>query len=560
MINRFFDWLSQVFKKSQSVTIETIFGRENSSDDTVSIDGDETSFKSNGIKYPTGMQVFSEIRQEQYLYIDKTAHILKLISSGKYYFLSRPRRFGKSFLVSTLASLFKGESHLFEGLDIAQSDYEFIEYPVIKLDFGNGSYRSAEDLYSSINYLIDKVADDYDISLTRDLYNQKFDELIVKLRRKMGQKVVVLIDEYDKPIINNISNKPVLEEMRQVMNNFYSVLKAADENLRFVFITGVSKFSKVTVFSGMNNPKDLTMDKEYASICGVTDEELVHNFKHALTQLANKEEVSQEDLLVKIRDWYNGYAFHPEGIKVYNPFSLLNLFDSNEFKNYWYTSATPTFLIDLMKEKDVSLAELTGDPIIESSLEATEPELISPQPLMLQTGYLTIADFKDGLYQLDFPNREVKLSFIESIVQQYSYQHNNIGDIHSLKQAISTGNVDLFIESLRHFFSKVPYDIAIKQEKYYQSLLFAILQLLGYQVEAEVRTNIGRIDCVLQTIDTIYIMEFKLDGTKEEALKQIHDNQYPQKYCKDGKEIILLGVSFDHDKRNIGEYIQEKLC
>ena len=513
------------------------------------------------MRHPLGIQTFSEIIENQLLYVDKTALIHDLVCSGKVYFLSRPRRFGKSLLISTLDALFSGRKELFEGLAIADTDYDFVAYPVMKLEFAKDEFNTADNLRNYISNTINRMAKRYNIELIEAGYNQRFDELLGKLYQKTGKKVVILIDEYDKPILNNLNNKPVLEEIKQVMSAFYGAVKSMDEYLRFVFITGVSKFAKVSIFSGMNSLTDLTLHKRYATICGITEQELVQYFDEPITLLAEEEQIDKQQLLAKIKHWYNGYQFHPRAMGVYNPFSLLSLFEFEEFKNYWYSTATPTFLLDLLQRRQYDLSTMTQPEVSESAFTSTEPEDMDVLSLFVQTGYLTIKSYRNSRYTLDFPNYEVKRSFFDSVATRYSLLEKGVGDIYiyDLVDYLNAGNLDAFFKTLKVFFANIPYELAVDREKYYQSLFYAIITMIGLSVEAEVSTNQGRIDCVIQTADTIYVIEFKLNGTKEDALKQIQDKQYAQKYQRSDKAIVLLGVEFDQKTRNIGDYLLQRL-
>ena len=510
------------------------------------------------IKYPLGIQTFSEIREEGYVYLDKTALIYQMVNSGKAYFLSRPRRFGKSLLVSTLESLFSGHKSLFEGLAITDSDYDFAQYPVVILEFSAVDVRQGTDLEQYIINTTNQHALTYGVTLEIDSYEQRFAELMRKLHHKTGNKVVLLVDEYDKPILDNLLNDQ-LNDIRNVMSRFYAGVKSLDKHLKFIFITGVSKFAKISVFSGMNNLTDISLDRQYATICGVTQHELESNFVEPIKQLTEREQIGKSHVLDKIKLWYNGYRFHQDATGVYNPYSLLSLWQFQEFKNYWFATATPTFLIDLLKSQQFDLSELTDFEVDEEAFMATEPEQMSPLPVMLQTGYLTIASYDDGWYRLDFPNFEVKYAFNRAIIEQYGKTPKglNTGYIRKLSTALNKHDLTAFFDTLRIFFANIPNNITIKDEKYYQSLFYAIMTLLGYQLDAEVNTNIGRIDCVLQTEQTVFIIEFKLNDSCTAALQQIKDKQYAQKYQNSGKAIVLLGVEFDQAGRNIGEFITE---
>lgn len=509
------------------------------------------------MKYPLGIQTFSEIREENYLYVDKTALIHDLITTGKIYFLSRPRRFGKSLLISTFEALFLGQKELFEGLAIAETDYDFATYPVILVEFSKVRVTKADDVENYIINCTNKYAKQYGIELEISSYEQRFDELVTKIQEKVGRKVVLLVDEYDKPILDNLLNE-TLSQIKSVISGFYTVVKSLDRSLRFIFITGVSKFAKVSVFSGMNSLTDISMDRHYATLCGITGQELEANFMPAIDELVRLEGLDKSQMLAKIKHWYNGYQFHHRAIGVYNPYSLLSLCKIKEFQHFWFSTATPTFLIELIKERKFDLTDMNDFELDDGAFMSMEPEKITPLPVLLQTGYLTITGFDDDLYTLDFPNYEVKYAFHRAIVEQFG--HTDVGGntkhINNLNRALNKGDIATFFNTLQIFFANIPNNISLKDEKYYQSLFYAILILLGYKIEVEVNTNIGRIDCVLQTDKTIYIIEFKLNDTKEAALQQILDKQYAQKYQNSGKEIVLLGVEFDQQTRNIGEYIQ----
>jgi hypothetical protein len=510
------------------------------------------------MKYPLGIQTFSEIREENYLYLDKTALIHDLINFGKVYFLSRPRRFGKSLLISTLEALFSGKKALFDGLAISQTDYDFATYPVVTIEFSSDEFSDAESLREHIDDAVSDIAALYGITLSKTKYNKRFAELVVQLHHKTGKKVVLLIDEYDKPLLNNLK-KPALAEIKEVISAFYAGAKSLDKHLKFVLITGVSKFAKVSVFSGMNNITDISLDERYATLCGITQAELESQFDEPITQLALRDEMSKSQMLAKIKHWYNGYYFEENAISVYNPYSLLSLFYKEKFNNYWFTTATPTFLLDLLQDKQYELSTLSQFEIGDASFDACDPEDMDVLSLLVQTGYLTIKDYNKPLYVLDFPNYEVKKSFFDSIVSRFGKINTGLGQTytHKLTVQIIKGELDAFFDTLRKFFANIPYDIQLKDEKYYQSLFYAIFTLLGLTIEAEVRTNQGRIDCVLQTADTIYIIEFKLNDTKEAALKQIHTKQYAQKYQNGDKAVVLLGVEFNKESRNIGGFLRE---
>ena len=370
---------------------------------------------------PIGIQTFRDIIQNDYLYVDKTEKIFDLVKNPKgVYFLSRPRRFGKSLLISTLNEIFEGEKELFKELWIYNSDYSWEKHPVVRIDFSKGKAENKDDLKGFILYQLKNIADKYGISLTRDKYYEAFDELLTQLSQI--NKVVILIDEYDKPLIDNIENKELAVELREILKGFYTIIKACDEYIRFVLLTGVSKFSKAGVFSGLNNLKDISMDMKHSSLLGITGEEMVDNFKDHIDQFAKLEGVSKSELIKKITYWYNGFCFSGTCEKVFNPFSMLLLFDNARFSNYWFESATPSFLIKLMKEKDFDLSRFDGVKVDESAFSSYEIENLKVVPILFQTGYLTITDYdKERMeYTLAYPNFEVKNSMTKYLAEAYS--------------------------------------------------------------------------------------------------------------------------------------------
>ena len=510
------------------------------------------------MKFPLGIQTFAELRDENYVYVDKTQLIYELVSKGKIYFLSRPRRFGKSLLISTFETLFNGHKSLFDGLSISQTDYDFNEYAVITIEFAKEEFASADNLRDFLFHQVEYYAQIFGIGLTRSTYVQRFDELITKIHQQLNKKVVLLIDEYDRPFLNNLGSD-VLPEIKGVMSTYYSAVKSLDKHLKFIFITGVSKFAKLSVFSGMNSLTDISMDSRYAGICGVTHDELLAYFDEPIKALIQKDGLSFEGELAKIKYWYNGYLFEETAKPIYNPYSLLCLFDKLKYDSYWFATGTPTFLLDLIKIQQFDLGQLSHFEVDSSAFMSVEPENINPLTALLQSGYLTIGGFKDGWYLLKFPNYEVEYSFNHAVVETFSNNGMgvNLGYIRKLSKALQDNDIDVFIEQLKVFFANIPYDITLKQEKYYQSLFYAIFVLLGFQIETEVRTNKGRIDCVVQTDNNIYVIEFKLNGSREQALAQIKDKQYAQKYSQSKKSLVLLGVDFDSEQRNIGDYIVE---
>ncbi|MBW2740432.1 MAG: AAA family ATPase, partial [Deltaproteobacteria bacterium] len=418
--------------------------------------------------------------------------------------------------------------------------------------------RNSDELINYIVYQLDKTAQLYGITLEQTQYDIKFDELLTKLSGI--NKVVVLIDEYDKPIIDNIENKELAIELREILKGFYTIIKACDEYIRFVLLTGVSKFSKAGVFSGLNNLKDISMNAGYSSLLGITRQEIENCFKEHIDQFLESEGIDKSELIKKITYWYDGFCFSRSCEKVFNPFSMLLLFDNAEFSNYWFESATPSFLIKLIKKKEFDLTGLDGVNISESAFSSYEIENLKIIPILFQTGYLTITEYNNERmeYNLAYPNFEVKNSMTECLTEAYSFVERELvhGYAWKLIDALREHDFELFFDTLRVFFADIPYDLHVNREKYYQTIFYLIFSLIGLKVKAEVKTNKGRIDAVIIDKD-IYIFEFKFNGDKDQALNQIRDKKYFEKYQGVGKEIYLFGVEFTD--RNIGNWVIEKL-
>lgn len=506
---------------------------------------------------PIGTQDFPKLIETGLLYVDKTASIHRMIQEGSVYFLSRPRRFGKSLLVSTLRAMFEGRRELFKGLAIDVLPYDWKPHPVLHLDLGAMRFSNPTELDA---WLLDKVKRfcvDYDAPAEglghADIFRNALEFLV-----RGGARSVVLIDEYDKPILDHIEDAPVASAMRDVLKGFYGSLKSNDAYLRFVFLTGVSKFAKMNVFSGLNNLEDITVDDRFATLLGYTQAELETNFDDRIAALMTAEGLDRTACLDKIRDWYNGYRFHAKAERVYNPFSTLLLFQKREFANYWFESGTPTFLLKLIRKHSLPPEEIGTVRLGSATFSSYEPERLTPYPLLFQTGYLTIAehDSEYDVYRLDYPNREVKQAFMQSLVAEFSHieTEREAGYRAQMIEALNRGNLAAFFETMSVFFANIPYDIQIRAEKYYQTIFYLIFGLLGLRMEAEVRTGRGRIDAVAITAETVFVFEFKLDGTAEEALSQCRRNDYALRYRGGDRKVMLVGVPFNTQTRNIGEW------
>lgn len=503
-----------------------------------------------------GIQTFRKLIEGNYLYVDKTKNIYDLVKyPAGAYFLSRPRRFGKSLLISTLEEIFLGNKELFQGLWIHGAEFPWKKHPVLRFDFSKQKAQTPKALHEFLHNQIDMFAQSYSIQLKTSHYYEKFEELIRKLAET--EKVVILIDEYDKAIIDHLSNTELAIEMREIMKGFFTILKGNDGQIRFLLLTGVSKFSQAGVFSNLNHLADITLRDQYSSLLGITEEELLYSFAANLQQLEKKEQSSREEVIAKIRYWYNGYQFSPMGTPVYNPFSTLLLFDSQRFQHHWFSTGTPSFLVDLILKNDYDIIKVPLQ-VEEFTFSSYEVDDLSLTPLLVQTGYLTIKDYNEEFmyYTLDYPNFEVKQAFLNYLLKKIKSKELSSSFIIQLIQAIQNNDLDYCFSILREVFLNIDYDIQIPQEKYYQTIFYLIFTLLGFKIQTEVKTNKGRIDAVIES-NSIYIFEFKFNGSKEEALQQIKDKKYYEKYQAKNKTIFLIGAEFKD--RNIGEYLVEEL-
>jgi hypothetical protein len=506
---------------------------------------------------------FEKLIQDDYLYVDKTEYIWRMIEQPcGIYFLSRPRRFGKSLTLSTLKAVFQNKRHLFKGLALDSKPYNWKQYPVIHLDLGDRPSETTGLLRGSLIRALDEAAASLNISLSAENAPERFRELILAASAK--ERVVILIDEYDKPILDNIS-KPAVQEARGVLESFYSVIKATEPYQRFVMLTGVSKFSKVSVFSKLNNLDDLTMRSEYAAALGYTQEELESYFAPYIESLVKNKGFDRSGLLDQMRLWYNGYRFHQDSETVYNPVSAARFFESGgEFSNFWFATGTPSFLLKLAKQQDFDLETRLSKPVSGLAFDCYELDKLQPLPLLVQTGYLTIKsavkDEGDTFYFLGFPNREVESAFGAYLLDEYSGVSKEDAGVHAaeMARALRDGDVDTFMEKINIFLSGIPYDIQIKHEKYYQTVFFMVFRMLGLRLETESRTSSGRIDAVAATKSSVYIFEFKVGQSPEKAAAQIKEKNYLQKYLGSGKEIITVGAVFEPGKGILSGWRAEK--
>ena len=507
---------------------------------------------------------FEKIINEGKLYVDKTEYIWNLIQDDGSYFLARPRRFGKSLTVSTLEAVFQGRKDLFKGLAIYDKPYDWKKYPVIHLDLSKGDYSSLKQTSSALSNMVARCAQAHGIKLKRDVPNEMFQDLIIRLSKK-GQ-VVILVDEYDKPILETLG-EPYAKDVLKLLKAFYSVIKSYDANERFVFITGVSKFSHVSLFSGMNNPSDLSMRSEYATMFGYTQTEFEENFAEYIDATVKKLNMPREEFLQKMKDWYDGYRFEDDSETVYNPVSVAKFFESAKpnFSNYWFATGTPSFLIDYCKHNQFDLENALTNPVPASTFSAYEVDKIHPLALFFQTGYLTIKDSYEELgftfYHLGYPNKEVQSSFEENLLVAYTELPEGVSSQFSVNIVVSLkkGDVEAAMQLLKSFYAGFAFKLQERKEHYYQAIFFAIFRSLGFSAFAESPTSDGSIDAVVKIDDWIYVFELKLDVSAKKALEQIEEKDYYRKYIMTGKRIMLVGAKFDSKTRQLTEWLFKKV-
>ena len=511
-------------------------------------------------KLPIGIQTFSEIREQNYIYIDKTAFIWRITNSGKPYFLSRPRHFGKSLLLSTFEAYFEGRKDLFEGLAIAEMEKNWKKYPVLHLDLNAKKYETPADLIAILNQYLEKWEAIYGDEKKDRSPEERFSYIIRRASEQVGTGVVVLVDEYDKPLLQALGNDDLLDDYRKTLKAFYGVLKSSDRYLRFVFLTGVTKFAQVSVFSDLNQLNDISLDFAYATICGITKEELIQTFVPELEQQAVANGITPEEVIEMMTRKYDGYHFHPKGTGVFNPFSVLNSFDKKEFNDYWFQTGTPTFLVELLKKSEYDLRTLIdGIEANASSFMEYRVDANNPIPLIYQSGYLTIKGYDERFktYLLKFPNDEVRYGFMDFLVPYYtSVVEDERGFyIGKFVRELESGDVDSFLNRLQAFFADFPYEMNEKTERHYQVVFYLVFKLMGQFTHAEVQSARGRADAVVKTPKYIYVFEFKLHETAEQALQQIDEKDYLIPYQADGRKLVKVGVEFSAEKRNINRWL-----
>ena len=512
--------------------------------------------------YPIGIQTFSEIREKNYLYIDKTEYVYRMTHFAKYVFLSRPRRFGKSLLTSTLHSYFSGRKDLFQGLAMERLEKEWIEYPVLHFDMSMAKHVDKERLERLLDFMLSDYERTFGLDTTAGDANLRLPRLIKCAYEKTGKKVVVLIDEYDAPLLDVVHEKENLGVLRNIMRNFYSPLKACDPYLKYVFLTGITKFSQLSIFSELNNIENISMDESYAAICGISEAEIRSQMKEDVERLAVKLEITPEDVLLKLKENYDGYHFTYPSPDIYNPFSLLMSMAKGKIDSYWFGSGTPTYLIKMLGKFGVNPSDIGPKQAKASIFDAPTETMTNITPLLYQSGYITIKDYNKilDLYTLDIPNKEVRLGLMESLLPNYVGNETPEATtmVAYLFYDIQNGDMDSALRRLQAFLSTVPYCDNTKYEGHYQQLFYVIFSLLNYYVDIEVRTPRGRVDVVLRTKTTLYVMELKLDKTAGEAMEQINLKNYPERFSLCGLPVVKVAINFDSERGTVGDWEIEK--
>jgi hypothetical protein len=512
-------------------------------------------------KYPVGIQSFDELRRNGYLYVDKTALIYQLVSTGKYYFLSRPRRFGKSLLVNTLKSYFEGRRELFSGLAIEQLETEWKQYPVFRFDFSTGKFETRQMLQQAIDYKLSELEQQYGVPHEDWTPNIRMTRLIKAAYEQTGRQVVILVDEYDSAMLQHIDNEELQDGVRMEMRNLFSPIKEADPWLKFVLLTGITKFSQMSIFSELNNLNNISMLSRYDALCGISEEELTTRLRPDIEMLAESYGESYDEMLRELKEMYDGYHFSEHKTDMYNPYSLLNAFNNQKIASYWFGTATPTFLTKIIRKYKMDLEDMSNIQCTSSTFDQPVEHVNDPIPVLYQSGYLTIKSYErfGDVYVLDFPNREVRQGFANSLYRYYA--NNDVRSKDKLYMAYlnfyRTDDLAAFIDELKVFFAGVTYQLFNDNERHFQALLFTLLTAFGADVQPEVATARGRADIVLKMPNTIYVMELKYDKSAAEALAQINDRGYAEPYLKDGRRIVKVGVNFSSETRNIAEWVSE---
>ena len=509
-------------------------------------------------RYPIGVQTFEKIREGNFLYIDKTELIHELVMNGTVYFLSRPRRFGKSLLVTTLEAYFRGRRDLFRGLAMERLEDEWAEYPVLHFDFSGTKYFSEADLDEQLDLMLSRMERVYGSDSGEVSYAGRLSGIIRRAYVKTGRQVVFLVDEYDAPLLDSTGDSGLQEKLRNRLRSFYSVVKMSDAMLRFVFITGISKFSQMSIFSELNSLQNISMKDRFSAICGITQREVEEQLRPDVEALAQKNGETYEEALEHLKKMYDGYHFSPECEDIYNPFSLLSAFSNLDYDSYWFSSGTPTFLINLLRRSEFDIESLDNTEASAEQFDAPTEQVHTPLPVLYQSGYLTIKAYDPvfRIYTLAYPNEEVRQGFISSLIPYYVNDPNHARNslITGVVRALWQNDIGKCMELITAFFASIPYDLDNKTEKHYHTIFYLLFSMMGLYVESEVKSAAGRADIVLKTATHIYVFELKVDGSAEEALRQIDSRGYLVPYTADGRELVKVGVNFDSATRTVSEW------
>ena len=525
------------------------------------------------LKYPIGIQTFDKIIEGDYLYIDKTGYVHELASMYNYVFLSRPRRFGKSLLSSTFHSYFVGDERLFWGLKAGEMNKDWRRHPVFHFDMSTAKHMTEEQLVRNLGYKLDLYEELYgnNTRIARNDINARLERLVTESVRQTGEKAVIIIDEYDAPLLDVMNDKEKLVPIRQIMRNLYNPIKSLDPFLRFVFITGINKFAQLSIFSELNNLKNISMMPEYSAVCGISQSELETLMKEPVREMAEKQQVSDGDVLAQLKHNYDGYHFCNGSEDIYNPYSLINALSDKEIKSFWFDTGTPTYLLERIRKSDIDESELDNMSMVPPSDFDVSPELTdSALPMLYQTGYLAIKGYDPltELHTLGYPNREVKLGFTRGLLSQYQSRHftSSGSFVARFFSAMRENDIDSALSLMQSYLAGIPNDLENKTEKHYQTIFYLIFSLLGYYIQSEVKSAIGRADAVCRTKDRIYVFEFKVDSSAEEALKQIDDKGYLIPYkgeysstsagsaAKSRIELVKVGVNISTQTQTIDSW------
>ena len=510
------------------------------------------------MKYPIGIQNFEKIRRDGYAYVDKTALMYKLVSEGNYYFLSRPRRFGKSLFLSTLEAYFDGQKELFEGLAVSRLETEWLRHPILHLDLNAAKYDDIEALNVILNVALSEWENRYGKSDAETTFSTRFMGVIRRAFEKTGRRVVILVDEYDKPMLQAIGNDALQTEYRNTLKAFYGALKSCDRYIRFAFLTGVTKFGKVSVFSDLNNLFDISFDQRYSTICGITEAELHANFDEGVQLLAEYNKMTKEECYARMERDFDGYHFCMDSPGMYNPFSVLNTLASQQFRDYWFETGTPSFLVYQLKKTGYPLTAMTEEELSTDTLNSIDIMDENPLPLLYQSGYLTLKSYDPEFdeYKLGFPNREVEQGFIKYLYPFYTpkVQEKSAFSIARFVKDVRNGDAEGFMRRLENFFANGDYQVMGNLEIYFQNTLYVFFRLMGFYVDVERHTSDGRMDIVMQTPEYVYILELKMDKTAEEALAQIESKGYAKPFAGDNRRIFKIGINFSTATRRIDDW------